>query len=127
VKNINNVKRNCRAAKNTENIRDMALGLGADLVGIADTSLLEGVDVFLPYLFDCFPYAISIAISVEKFGRDPEKIYSSIPSLNKLFLKVICSKMAYPLENVCNDLKTPISKCIVDKTSTTFWHTLTYD
>ena len=58
----------------TERIKDHALKLGADLVGVADASSLKGIDTYVPNLFVSFPRAISIAVRVEKFGSKVEEI-----------------------------------------------------
>jgi len=61
----------------TNRIKDYALKLGADLVGVANISSLKGINTYIPNLFGSFPRAISIAVRVEKFGSSVEEINSS--------------------------------------------------
>jgi epoxyqueuosine reductase len=76
----------------TKRIKDYALKLGADLLGVADASSLKGIDTYVPNLFVSFPRAISIAVRVEKFGSRAEEINSSftkqIELLEKIALRV---------------------------------------
>jgi len=96
---LSKVKQNGNAVKNTGEIKALALGLGADLVGIADTGLLKGAYLFIPELLDYFPYAISIAISVEKFGSSSEKIDSSFAEQIALLERVAIYVKDYINEN----------------------------
>jgi hypothetical protein len=51
----------------TREVKELILGEGADLVGIADLKLLEGIHTHPPDLLDLYPYGISIAIDLDRF------------------------------------------------------------
>jgi len=76
----------------TKRIKNYALELGADLVGVADVSVLKGIDTHIPNLFCSFPRAICVAVRVEKFWASLDEINSSftrqIELLEKIALKV---------------------------------------
>lgn len=82
----------------TVRIKNYARELGADLGGVADVSVLKGIPTYIPNLYDFFPRAISIAVSIEKFGSSPQEINFSYANQIEL-LENIALKLSLFLED----------------------------
>jgi epoxyqueuosine reductase QueG len=88
----------------TKNIRDRIIGLGADLVGIADVEPLKALKVDPPDLLDPFTRAVSIAIKLpqavfEGISDRPTPIYKSIYQTANLTLDQIAFRTAMALQD----------------------------
>jgi epoxyqueuosine reductase len=82
----------------TEKTKNYARELGADLVGVADISALKSIPLYIPNLHDLFPRAISIAVSIEKFGSSHQEINFSYVNQIEL-LESIALKLSLFLED----------------------------
>jgi len=82
----------------TNRIKNYARELGADLVGVANVSVLKGMPTRIPDLYDLFPRAVSIAVSIEKFGSSLQAINLSYASQIEL-LESVALKLSLFLED----------------------------
>ncbi|MBW1704475.1 MAG: epoxyqueuosine reductase [Deltaproteobacteria bacterium] len=88
----------------TEKIKDRIIGLGADLVGIADVEPLKDLKVDPPDLLDPFTRAVSIALKLpkavfEEISDQPTPIYKSIYLTANLTLDQIAFRTAMALQD----------------------------
>lgn len=90
----------------TQRIRASATQFGADLVGIADLSLLKGIFAHPPTLLNKYKYAISLAVNLQKYDRynntTEEKAFSALEKIANS-LKVYIEKKGYGAEVVPPD------------------------
>ncbi len=88
----------------TKKIKDRIIGLGADLVGIADVKPLKELKVDPPDLLEPFNRAVSIAIKLpqavfEQISDRPTPIYKSIYQTANLTLDQIAFRTAMALQD----------------------------
>jgi len=88
----------------TEKTKDRIIGLGANLVGIADIEPLKELKVDPPDLLEPFERAVSIAIKLpvavfEQIVDRPTPIYKSVYQTANLFLDQIAFRTAMVLQN----------------------------
>ena len=88
----------------TEKTKDRIIGLGANLVGIADIEPLKELKVDPPDLLEPFARAISIAIKLpvavfEQIVDRPTPIYKSVYQTANLILDQIAFRTATALQN----------------------------
>ena len=88
----------------TENIKDRIIGLGANIVGIADIEPLKELKLDPPDLLEPFSKAISIALELplgtfEQISDRPTPIYKSTYQTANLILDQIAFRTAMALQN----------------------------
>jgi epoxyqueuosine reductase QueG len=88
----------------TEGFKDRIIGLGANLVGIADIEPLKELNTNPPDLLEPFSKAISIALTLplatfEQISDHPTPIYKSIYQTANLILDQIAFQAATGLQN----------------------------
>ena len=88
----------------TEKIKDRVVGLGADLVGIADIGPLKELKADPPDLLEPFSRAVSIALKLplatfDQISDRPTPIYKSIYQTANLILDEIAYRTAMVLQN----------------------------
>ena len=98
------VKAKTVTSKYTEEFKDKIIGLGADLVGIADIEPLKELRVDPPDLLDHFTRAVSIAIKLpaatfEELSDRPTPIYKSIYQTANLVLDQMAFRTAMALQD----------------------------
>lgn len=89
--------------KVTSQLKDHAKGLGADLVGIADLALLEGIECEPADLLTPYSYAISIAVKLpnavfEQLTDGPTPLYAQIYLNANALLDQIALKLSAHIE-----------------------------
>ena len=88
----------------TEKLKDRVIGLGADLVGIADSEPLKELKLNPPDLLEPFSRAVSIALKLplaafDQISDRPTPIYKSIYQTANLILDEIAYRTAMALQN----------------------------
>ncbi len=88
----------------TEEFKDRIIGLGADLVGIADVDPLKELTLDPPDLLEPFVRAVAIAIKLpaavfEQIVDRPTPIYKSVYTTANLILDQIAFRTAMALQN----------------------------
>jgi len=88
----------------TEMVKDRIIGLGADLVGIADIEPLKDLKVDPPDLLEPFTRAVSVALKLpravfEEISDHPTPIYKSIYQTANLTLDQIAFRTAMLLQD----------------------------
>lgn len=53
----------------TQKIKDLAMGKSADIVGIADLTLLKGIFTYPKNLLRRYKYGVSVAVNLEQYGH----------------------------------------------------------
>jgi len=73
----------------TQSIKDIAIGQGADIIGIADLKLLEGIFTHPKNLLERYKYGISVAVSLEQHnGYDNTTEDKAFACLEKIALNI---------------------------------------
>lgn len=69
----------------TQRIRDLAMGKGADIIGIADLTLLKGIFTYPKNLLKRYKYGISIGVNLEQYnGYDNTTEYKAFAYLEEI-------------------------------------------
>lgn len=90
----------------TEKMKALAAEYGADLVGVADLSLLKGIFAHPPTLLTKYKYAISLAVNLQQYDRydntTEERAFSTLDKI-AISLKAYIEKKGYGAEVVPPD------------------------